>query len=66
MAPYSRVSITVRVPMIPNATEFYYRGLTDRHAESATRLELTIANAEVRDLSQNLANKDARKQAGIV
>jgi aspartate racemase len=49
----------------PAATEFYYRGLTDRHAKSGTRLELTIANAEVRDLSHNLANKDARKQAGI-
>src|SRR5688572_21514823 len=49
----------------PAATEFYYRGLTDRHANSGTRLDLTIANAEVRDLSQNLANKDARKQAGI-
>src|SRR5262245_13380305 len=49
----------------PAATEFYYRGLTDRHARSGTRLELTIANAEVRDLSQNLANKDARKQAEI-
>src|SRR5262245_59136431 len=30
----------------PAATEFYYRGLTDRHAKSRTRLELTIANAE--------------------
>jgi aspartate racemase len=49
----------------PAATEFYYRGLTDRHAKSGTCLELTIANAEVRDLSQNLANKDARKQAEI-
>ena len=49
----------------PAATEFYYRGLIDRHANSGTRLELTIANAEVRDLSQNLANKDARKQAEI-
>ena len=49
----------------PAATEFYYRGLIDRHAKSGTRLELTIANAEVRDLSQNLANKDARKQAAI-
>jgi aspartate racemase len=49
----------------PAATEFYYRGLTDRHARSGTRLELTIANAEVRDLSENLTNKDARKQAGI-
>src|ERR1700752_5046313 len=49
----------------PAATEFYYRGLTDRHAKSGTRLELTIANAEVRDISQNLTNKDARRQAGI-
>jgi aspartate racemase len=49
----------------PAATEFYYRGLTDRHAKSGTRLELTIANAEVRDLAQNLANKDARAQAAI-
>ena len=49
----------------PAATEFYYRGLTDRHAKSGTRLELTIANAEVRDLSHNLANNDARKQAEI-
>ena len=29
----------------PAATEFYYRGLIDRHAKSGTRLELTIANA---------------------
>lgn len=49
----------------PAATEFYYRGLTDRHAQSGTPLELTIANAEVRDLSQNLANKDGPKQAAI-
>jgi aspartate racemase len=39
----------------PAATEFYYCGLT----------ELTIANAEVRDLTQNLANKDSRKQTQI-
>jgi aspartate racemase len=49
----------------PAATEFYYRGLTDRHAKSGTRLELTIANAEVSDLTQNLTQKDARKQAEI-
>jgi aspartate racemase len=49
----------------PAATEFYYRGLIDRHARSGTRLDLTIANAEVRDLTQNLANKDARRQAEI-
>ena len=49
----------------PAATEFYYRGLTDRHAKSGTRLDLTIVNAEVRDLSQNVVNGDAQKQAGI-
>ncbi|HEU4377182.1 MAG TPA: aspartate/glutamate racemase family protein [Hyphomicrobiaceae bacterium] len=49
----------------PAATEFYYRGLTDRHAKSGTRLDLTIVNAEVRDLTRNLANKDAGKQAEV-
>jgi aspartate racemase len=49
----------------PAATEFYYRGLTDRHARSRTRLDLTIVNAEVSDLAQNLANRDAHKQAAI-
>ncbi len=49
----------------PAATEFYYRGLTDRHARSGTRLELTIAHADVRDLSQNLTNRDAQKQAEV-
>lgn len=49
----------------PAATECYYRGLTDRHAGSGTRLELTIVNAEVRDLAQNLAAGDTRKQAEI-
>src|SRR5262245_732680 len=49
----------------PAATEFYYRGLTDRHAKSGTRLELTIANAQVSDLSRNLASGDAQKQAAI-
>jgi aspartate racemase len=47
----------------PAATEFYYRGLIDRHASSNTPLELTIAHADVREMSRNLANRDARKQA---
>jgi aspartate racemase len=47
----------------PAATEFYYRGLIDRHASSNTRLELTIAHADVREMGRNLANRDARKQA---
>jgi aspartate racemase len=45
------------------ATEFYYRGLFDRHASSGTPLDLTIVHADVRELSRNLANRDARKQA---
>lgn len=49
----------------PAATEFYYRGLIARHTKAGTRLDLTIAHADVRELSQNLANRDARKQAVI-
>jgi aspartate racemase len=49
----------------PAATEFYYRGLIERHTRSGTPLELTIAHADVRELAQNLANNDARKQAEI-
>jgi aspartate racemase len=47
----------------PAATEFYYRGLIDRHARSNTALDLTIAHADVREMARNLANRDARKQA---
>ena len=47
----------------PAATEFYYRGLIDRHARSNTPLDLTIAHADVREMARNLANRDARKQA---
>jgi aspartate racemase len=49
----------------PAATEFYYRGLIDRHACAGTPLDLTIANAEVRDLSRNLTNRDPKAQADI-
>src|SRR5882724_3208910 len=49
----------------PAATDFYYRGLVDRHAASGIPLELTIAHADVRELSRNLASHDARKQADI-
>ena len=49
----------------PAATEFYYRGLIDRHASSNTTLDLTIVHADVREMSRNLANRDARKQADI-
>ena len=47
----------------PAATEHYYRGLVDRHARADTALELTIVHADVRELTRNLANGDARKQA---
>jgi aspartate racemase len=49
----------------PAATEFYYRGLVDRHARADTPLELTIVHADVRELARNLANGDARRQAEI-
>jgi aspartate racemase len=49
----------------PAATEHYYRGLVERHAASGTPLELTIAHADVRELSRNLLNHDARKQADV-
>jgi aspartate racemase len=47
----------------PAATEFYYRGLIDRHARSGTTLDLTIAHADVREMAQNLANNAPQKQA---
>src|SRR5215467_4049025 len=49
----------------PAATEFYYRGLVERHAASGVPLELTIAHADVRELSRNLSNNDARAQADV-
>jgi aspartate racemase len=49
----------------PAATEYYYRGLIKRHASLDTFLDLTIVHADVRELTQNLASRDARKQADI-
>ena len=49
----------------PAATEFYYRGLIERHAAAGTQLELTIAHADVREMGKNLVNGDAQKQAEI-
>jgi aspartate racemase len=49
----------------PAATEFYYRGLIARHTKAGTQLDLTIAHADVRELSRNVANRDAKKQAAI-
>lgn len=47
----------------PAATEFYYRGLIDRHAKAGTRLDVTIAHADVREMAANLANGAAQAQA---
>src|SRR6266851_8559396 len=49
----------------PAATEYYYRGLIERHARAETVLELTIVHADVREFARNLANYDARNQAEI-
>jgi aspartate racemase len=49
----------------PAATEHYYRGLVDRYAASGGSPDLTIVNADVRDLVRNLANQDAKRQADI-
>jgi aspartate racemase len=49
----------------PAATDYYYRGLIERHSGSGVPLELTIAHADARELTQNLANRDARRQADI-
>ena len=49
----------------PAATEFYYRGLIDRHAAAGTCPDLTIAHADVRDMVRNLAAPDPKAQAEI-
>jgi aspartate racemase len=47
----------------PAATDFYYRGLVDRHYAAGTRLECTIAHADVRTMSRNLTEGQPRRQA---
>src|SRR5258705_5226862 len=49
----------------PAATDFYHRGLIERHSASGIPLELTIAYADARQMSRNLANKDPGRQAEI-
>lgn len=49
----------------PGATVFYYRGLVDAHAAQGRALDLTIAQAEGRDLVANLTAGDGRRQADI-
>jgi aspartate racemase len=49
----------------PAATDFYYRGLIERHAASGIPLELTMAHADVREMSRNLTNNEPAAQADI-
>jgi aspartate racemase len=45
------------------ATEYYYRGLIERHGKSNTALDLTIVHADLRELARNLADRKAQRQA---
>ena len=47
----------------PAATEFYYRGLTRAFAAAGRKLELTIVNAEVREMTRNMDARDPGAQA---
>ncbi|UYN95050.1 MAG: aspartate/glutamate racemase family protein [Enhydrobacter sp.] len=49
----------------PAATDFYYRGLIDRHAAAGIPLECTIAHADVREMSRNLNDRNPGRQAEI-
>jgi aspartate racemase len=49
----------------PAATEFYYRGMTRAFAAAGRKLELTIVNAEVRDMTRNMDARDPKAQAAI-
>jgi aspartate racemase len=49
----------------PAATDFYYRGLIDRHRAADVALECTIAHADVREMSRNLSEGTPEKQAAI-
>jgi aspartate racemase len=49
----------------PAATDFYYRGLIERHVTAGVPLQCTIAHADVREMSRNLNEKTPAKQAAI-
>jgi aspartate racemase len=49
----------------PAATDYYYRRLIARHTEAGIPMELTIAHAEVREMTKNLASGNAAGQAQI-
>jgi len=49
----------------PAATDFYYRGLVDRHAAAGIPLECTIVHADVREMSRNLSEGKPEVQAQV-
>jgi aspartate racemase len=49
----------------PAATDYYYRGLIERHSQAGRRLELTIAHADARELVENLAGDRRQAQADV-
>jgi aspartate racemase len=49
----------------PAATDFYHRGLIERHAASGVPLELTIAYASAPEMSRNMADRRPDRQAEI-
>ena len=49
----------------PAATDFYYRGLVDRHRAAGIPLDCTIAHADVGTMGRNLADGRRTEQAAI-
>jgi aspartate racemase len=49
----------------PAATEFYYRALVSLYAKANRRLELTIANADAREMVGNLEAGNKEAQAAV-
>ncbi len=49
----------------PAATDFYYRGLIERHAAAGIPLELTMAHADVATMARNLSDGNPAAQAAI-
>jgi aspartate racemase len=49
----------------PAATDFYYRGLIERHAAAGIPLDITIAHADAPEMTRNLANRDPQRQADV-
>lgn len=49
----------------PAATEFYYRALVKLYSQANRKLELTIANADARELVKNLEARNKEAQAVV-